>query len=1151
MRVSRPLPPPRRWRSPLVAAAVLGLATGAPAPAADGPNVDLPRFPSISPDGARIAFSWRGDLWVVASEGGLAARLTSHPGDELRSAWSPDGEHLAFTSTRTGFLNVFVMRPDGTGLRRLTEIDRPCELGGFGVDEHGAPVVTFHSTLEGDVFREHRPYQVSLDGGDLRRVHDAFGSQPAVSRDGGRVAFVRGGYYDRLESRRHYRGAEASDVWLYHRATGGFTRLTAWAGNDRRPRWGGERTLLFLSDRELDCVNLYRMSAADGAADASARLTGFTEDDVQDYDVSADGRRAVLSVRDTLYTLDLDDPNARPVAVELRGPEDSGDDVELVAIGRKVSEAALSPDGTVCAVVAYGEVFVRNVEDDALTRRVTRSAAREKDLAWSPDGRRLYFVNDGDGTESIFAATVGLTRGDVREAVEPPPAGDEDVDEDEEEPGEPDEDEGEDQGEDEGEPQHEDEDADDDADDEDPGSRWRDALTFVIAPVVQRDTDDRAPRPSPDGRTLAFRGVRGDVHLLDLDSGAVRTLVESWDHQIEFRWSPDSLHLAVARADLDFNRDIFILPADGSAPAVNVTRHPDDDQSPRFSADGRILAFVSERVNDQYDVWMVYLDADIEALTPTELAAYYDEAAKAATRRKPLAPRDGDDDDDTNGDEDDDGDDILPLDEAGLDDAFIRVRRLTELEGDETELAMTPGGDRLVFVSSGDDEGVHSIKWDKSERKRIATDASVQSIGLSGDPVLLVTGSGRAATVPPAGGDLEHLDVKDRLRVDLAAQASQKFHEAARALGELFYHPTMNGVDWARLTEKYHALAVRARTAHEFDWVANRLIGELNGSHLFIASPEPPAPTRQAHGRLGTRHRRVEGGFEVTAVLARSPAEKGPMALRAGDVITAVEFEPFGATDTVESRLRGRVGEETALTVRRTDADGAEREITLLLTPIDYRSEAALRYEAWRLENARLVAEWSEGRIGYIHIERMNQPALDVFERDLYAAAAGKDGLVIDVRNNGGGWTTDRILASIMVEEHAYTIPRGADPTATGHYPQPRLFIQRYTQPMNLLCNEKSYSNAEIMSHAFKTLGRGTLVGQQTHGSVISTGGTSLVDGTWVRLPFRGWYLPDGTDMELHGAMPDLLVPQTPEAEVLGEDEQLRAAVSDLMSRLE
>jgi len=181
----------------------------------------------------------------------------------------------------------------------------------------------------------------------------------------------------------------------------------------------------------------------------------------------------------------------------------------------------------------------------------------------------------------------------------------------------------------------------------------------------------------------------------------------------------------------------------------------------------------------------------------------------------------------------------------------------------------------------------------------------------------------------------------------------------------------------------------------------------------------------------------------------------------------------------------------------------------------------------------------------------MNIPSLFEFERDLFAAAHGREGLLVDVRNNGGGHTADYVLGSLMVRPHAYTVPRGADPSHTDGYPQDRLFIQRYTRPVNMLCNEKSFSNAEIVSHAFKTLDRGNLVGQETYGGVISTGGTRLLDGTFVRLPFRGWYLPDGTDMENNGAVPDILVEQTPEDESEKYDRQLKVAVDDLLERLE
>lgn len=288
------------------------------------------------------------------------------------------------------------------------------------------------------------------------------------------------------------------------------------------------------------------------------------------------------------------------------------------------------------------------------------------------------------------------------------------------------------------------------------------------------------------------------------------------------------------------------------------------------------------------------------------------------------------------------------------------------------------------------------------------------------------------------------------------------------------------------------------------------------------------------------------------------------MALKAGDHIVMVEFDEVNPLVSFEQMLRGRIGEETVLTVHRPldNFDEAQRdalrsraangmvEINILTTPISYGQEVNLRYDDWQRERARRVHELSGGRIGYLHIRGMNQTALQEFERDLFAAGYGREGLIVDVRNNGGGSTADLVLASIMVRPHAYTVARNGDLSYTTGYPRDRLFIQRYIGPMSMLCNEKSFSNAEIVSHAFKTLERGTLVGQQTYGGVISTGAFTLVDGTRVRQPFRGWYLPDGTDMENNGAIPHIVIPQTPEDEAEDIDEQLKAAVREMLGRL-
>ena len=398
---------------------------------------------------------------------------------------------------------------------------------------------------------------------------------------------------------------------------------------------------------------------------------------------------------------------------------------------------------------------------------------------------------------------------------------------------------------------------------------------------------------------------------------------------------------------------------------------------------------------------------------------------------------------------------------------------------------------------------------------------------------------------------MKSIELPERIEIDRGEWNLALFDEAARILGEGFYlDPSEKGLDWAETSARYRELAEASRTPDEIEWVVNRLFGELNASHLGMRANDPTAPPRRSQGRLGTVLRPVEGGFEVVEVLEGSPAQNSPTPLEVGDVIVAIEFEPLAEDDTVERRLRDRVGKETIVGVRRPREGDEPIELDCLIVPVSSGELRDLVYRETQRRAAEQVDAWSGGRLGYTHVRSMDTRSLEEFEGDLHAAAEGRDGLLIDVRNNGGGFTADRLLASIMVQPHAYTVPRGADPSVTSGYPRDRLFIQRYVLPINMLCNEKSFSNAEIVSHAFKTLDRGTLVGMPTYGGVISTGSHRLLDGSTIRMPFRGWYLLDGTDMENHGATPDLIVPQTPEDESVGFDAQLKAAVEDLQSRL-
>ncbi|QDU68104.1 S41 family peptidase [Engelhardtia mirabilis] len=1124
----------------------------------------LPQFPSIDPTGQWIAFSHAGDLWAVPAAGGVASRLTAHPAREGRSAFAPDGRRLAFESNRDGATNLYVVDLEQQGgrliagePRRVTSTDRSESLGGFTGD---GSALLFASSREPGLYRASRMFRVGIDGGPITRLTDAFGSEPHQGADG-RVVFRRG---RDLYERPRYRGPGAPELWSLDLASGAFEVLAPSDASEHAGFPTPDGGLVFVSSRS-GSNQVWRTDAA-GRTEA---LTNFVPapgeptigHGVRDLDVSVDGKHAAFAVWDRIYTLDLGQADAAPrvVAIAL-SVDDSEADVDVVDLAREVDESAVSPDGATVAVVARGEVLVRATAEDRPTRRITDSVSREADVAWSPDGATLYFVSDESGRKGIYTARVALARQDLEPAEAPESAAEESDDEAaESEAGDTSSDtevdvdvegtepESDATTEDEGDGDEAESDEDDEPEGPTPGERWAQALTFTVEPLVlDPDVHLWHPLPSPDGRSLLYLRERGDMVLMDLASGASRTLLGNWDEP-EVEWAADSRHLVYAVSDLDFNGDVWIGdvgPADAvdwTFEPVNVTRHPDIDHEPRLSADGKVLVFLSERAgeNFEWDVWRVYLDRSLEGLSQYELAEHFEEAEKAFAKRGAI-------------DEDTEQPEPFELD---LDDAWLRARRLTSLPGSESNLGISPGGSKVVFTGSvGEDSGLWSIGADGDEREKVVG-GSPGNVRFSpdGKQIAFVEG-GQAKRVKADGGKAETFDIDARARFEIAAQQRQKFLEAAGVLEFAFYHPTLKGLDWGALTQRYLTLAQGTRTSDEFNRVGTMLFGELDGSHLGIFGGDAFRAPSQDTGYLGVDIEPVVGGFEVTEVILGGPADREASRIEAGEVIVSMAGRALAPLGSLPERdlytvLEGTEGAELLLGVR--GVDGTVRQ--LVIEPMSYTAERDLRYEHDVLARRDDVERLSGGRLGYLHIRGMSMRYVRDFERDLYAAAHGKDGLLIDVRDNGGGSTTDILLASLTAPNHAFTVPRGADPASvpTDAYPRDRRLIYGYSRPIAVLINENSFSNAEIFAHSIRTIGRGRLIGTQTFGGVISTGAAQLIDGTVVRRPFRGWYLPDGTDMEHHGALPDVDVPRTPTDEAAGVDAQLEAAVAALLADID
>jgi len=638
---------------------------------------------------------------------------------------------------------------------------------------------------------------------------------------------------------------------------------------------------------------------------------------------------------------------------------------------------------------------------------------------------------------------------------------------------------------------------------------------------------------SPDGTRLAYLHGKGTLAVMDADGGNRTVLYEGWDDP-EFTWSPDSNWLAYAvAAGSDFNTDIWLVPATGGE-AVNVSQHPDRDTGPVWSEDGSMLAWASRRYGNQNDVVFCYLTREGDERSQEQWQIW-------EKTRDEDGQEDADDDEDE--DETEEVDEPIRID---LDEIHLRVRRLTSLPGNEYVVAIHPQGDRVAFVGTiGGKRDLYTVDRFGEEREALTkggANPGAAFLAADGKTVWLLK-NGKPAHVSLAGGDLESISFNARLVTDHAARRRQVVEEGWRTLRDRFYDPDLHGLDWPAQREKALALAAGVDQDADFADVMNIMLRSLNASHMGYYPGG--RGDRSGAGWLGLQFDPDHDGegLKVSVVVPRGPADVAETGLQVGDVVLAVDATPVGAAHNFHAPIVAAGGDPVWVEFTR---DGDEHEVEL--RPVTWGSLRQDIYESDVKANRARVEELSGGRVGYVHIQGMGLRQVQIFERDLYAAANGKEALVIDVRWNGGGWTTDQLLTILTQPVHAYTIPRDGE---IGYPDSERLPLQRYNRPIAVICNENSYSNAEIFSHAIQTIDRGPVVGQATGGNVISTGGWSTLDGGMIRLPFRGWYTwgdpvdqaRNDRNQEHGGCIPDHLVPLGPAEVLAGEDPQLVRAV--------
>lgn len=1029
------------------------------------------RDAKISPDGSRIAFTYKGDIFTVPVGGGAATRLTSQSSYETSPIWSPDGRTIAFASDVNGNFDVFTVPSDGSASawKRLTFNSAGETPEAFSPDGrevwYSAAVQDPASSIQYPTARLTEVYAVNADGtGSPRQVLATPARAISWAPDGRSFVYndVKG-FEDTW--RKHHTSSVTRDIWRYTPSTGHHQKLVDAAGEDLDPVVNAD-TIWFLAERAPQrSLNVYRAPLSN--PEAAVAVTNFNRHPVRFLSRAANGTLA-FTYDGELYTLA---PGARrPAKVRVSIAADYPEDVETKTTTRGVRGATVSPNGKNVAFVSRGDVYVTSVEYST-TKQVTDTPEAESQVSWANDST-LIFTSERDGRYNIYRATPAR-RGSENDLTH--------------------------------------------------------ATVINTERLFNNDNHERTyAQMSPDGKKLAFILDRNILAVKDMDSGKVRKLTDgsTYLHRnggFYYTWSPDSKWIALEITDgRDPYTDVAIINvADGTL--TNITQSGYFDSNPRWAMDGNAITFISERYGmrnhaswgSQTDVMIVFMNqAALDNWRRSKEDRELAEADGIKSKRE--------------------GDIVVEID--GIND---RQRRLTPFSTDLHDAVVDADGETLYFISEADDG---SFLWemdmddlDLNLKKRLSDSSAAFEVTPDGKEIFIFGSSLQTLK----GKNISYRATK---RIDHDAERRFMFDNAEREVRERFLLADMGGVDWTGLSNDYRRFLPHIANNYDFAELLSEWLGELNVSHTggrYRGSSDQRVNDNTANLGVLYDMTYTGPGLKIAEVLPQGPLYGLSPAVVPGDIVTAVNGVEITTDRPIETLLNEAAGRRTLIDVK---SGGATRQIAV--KPISSGRRNTLLYKRWVDRNAAAVDSLSHGRLGYVHLDGMDD---DNF-RQAYSALLGKyndrEGVVVDIRWNGGGRLHEDIEVLLSGKKYFTQEIRG---TKSCDMPS-----RRWNKPSVMLMSEACYSNAHGTPWVYSHVGIGKLVGMPVPGTMSSVNWITMQDPSLIYgVPVIAYRLADGTILENQQLEPDVKVENTPEEVAAGIDRQLEQAVRTLLEQID
>lgn len=1038
--------------------------------------------PTVSGD--RIVFTYEADLWMVGAAGGRAVRLTNHPGVEEFAKFSPDGRYLAFTAEYDGNSAVYVMKADGGEPVRLTYTPSGATVVGWSPD--GKRVI-FRSSYENFIGRDPNLYYVDVQGSTPERFPLERGVLVSFSPDGKKFLYNRRG--DEEYYWKRYKGGQHQDIWMYDGDTKKFQKVSDYVGKNSYPMWIGD-TMYFVSDRTNGIANLYKQKIG------AKEVTQVTE--YADFDVmmpGTDGKKIVYIQDGSIHLFDVASARDEKITVDVttdRWMRRS----RTINPKEYVHAVDIANDGSKVVLEARGDIFTVYPGTRRAINLSATSGTREIYPALSPDGSQVAFFSDRTGEYQLYTQKVE-------------------------------------------------------------GGEWTQITTSLDRKIYK-------PIWSPDGKKILFGNKDFSIFYIDLASKKMVKVDESnrlkndefyWEI-CDYGWSPDSNWITYSFVQENRNSRIFLYNI-ATGKKTPVTDDFYDNINPCFDADGRYLYYLSSRnfsvtmdfyeddhvISNPQQVMAVQLkagekppfaDKDDKGKKPAEAGAFRIDLEGLSARTFPLPVRPGN---------------FFYLKAGKGKAAWASVPAFTGAEFEE------------IFKPNG------ATKWDlhmfdmNEGREAMAEGKVADFLFSNGGDQMVVMKDGDISTAATAQvfaskntGDKLDLRALSYKVVPLE-EWHQIFNDTWRWYRDFFYDAGMHGRDWKATGEKYRARIDYLSSREQLNWLLSQMVGELCVSHTYIGggdngySIDLPDQARVFTGLLGAdlEADKAAGYYKLAKIYGPNslnlnltgPLVRPDIAVKEGDYLIAINGVEVHPPADYYKMMQVTPGQKVSITVSsKPSAVGAR---TFEIEPIGYDSQ--LRYFNWLAGNVEKVLKATDGKVGYMHINGMGAGGIAEFDK-FWRAFRGKDGVIIDVRRNGGGWTEYFLIDKLERQMVAYNNLRGMAPfrypggAGNGNYVA--------------ISNENNGSDGEAFIEHFKARKLGTVVGVPSWGGLVGIlNAQTTIDNGSVNQSNNSFYGREGKWwVENHGADPDVLVDNDPASATAGRDAQLEKAIEVMLEKI-